>query len=117
MSKTKLIILSAGILIVVIISTVAVLYFAKESTQQNANQTDTSNQTPSDPVTLEKEAESVLTTNPEEASEKYNEASKLYEAEGNTEKAFETAANGAAAEATPDNILTAAPPLESSVQP
>lgn len=68
--------------------------------------------TTTDAAELQKQAETVIITDPETASDKYQEASDIYKELGNTDKAAENAANAAAADAGIQNSEppTAPPP-------
>lgn len=122
MSKTKLIILTTAVIIAQIAVAVAAYDYVNDTlipqqVDEKGSQTDLPT-ADVDPADLEKEAEAQTLTNPAEASQKYEEASQIYEDLGNEPKAAEAAAN---AESTgldfSDNELTAAPPVESSSQP
>lgn len=69
--------------------------------------TPTTSEPTKDPAKLQEEAESVIISDPEEASDKYEEASQIYEDSGDIDKAAENAANAAAADAS---IQNSAPP-------
>ena len=112
MSIKKLLIIIVVLAALIAAALFAYPYIIKKSDTDPVSPPET--QTTSDPAELQLEAESLVNSDPQEASDKYEEASQIYEDTGNNDKAAENAANAAAAEASAKNDV---PPTQPPPQP
>ena len=123
MSKAKLITLTTIVILAQAVAAGALYYYVSEIVLpvQSSADTVSENEAPAaevSPAELEKQAEAETLTNPSEASEKYQQASELYENEGNETKAAEAAANADSVSfGVGNNENTNAPAIDSSARP
>lgn len=115
MSKKNILIVSLFTIAVICAGTVTVLNFMNKKPSHTSPDTPTTTKTATDAADLQKEAESVIVSDPKTASDKFQEASDIYKDTGEADKAAENAANAAAADAGIQNSTPpTTPPPDSS---
>lgn len=95
---TKKILTICITVIVLAVCGYAIYYFTTQNKLDKQPSEPTTTEQQQDPARIQREADALLETDPEAAQEKYEEASKLYEENGDIDKQAENDANAITAE-------------------